>query len=125
MVAARGLAMVRAVRRHVEPANGLDGRCRWDRHDRSAAADARVKSYAARSDAARDALRRRLYALGETQLRRWFKRMKVYGQAYRDEWGADMIENPARHLVYSDRVVKYWNQRQRVGDVSAQLAMSA
>lgn len=98
------------------------GWCRWDRHDREAVADARAQTYVERRDPARAALRRRLDAMGVTQLRRWFKRMSVYSQAYRDEWDTDVIESPTRHLLYSDRVAEYWNQRQRVGDVTSRVA---
>ena len=98
------------------------GACRWELYDREHSADLRVEAYAARRADARDALRQRLTAMSEQQLRRWFKRMNAYFQAYRSEWGADMIETPSRHLVYIDRIAEYWNQRQRVGDVTKRVA---
>lgn len=98
------------------------GTCRWTLYDREHVADRRAEVYATRRDTARDALRHRLDAMGSTQLRRWFHRMNVYGAAYRAEWGSDMIETPARHLMYMDRVAEYWNQRQRVGDVTKRVA---
>ncbi|MGP5441868.1 hypothetical protein [Pseudomonas helleri] len=98
------------------------GVCRWELYDREHAADLRAEAYAARRADARDALRQRLTAMSEQQLRRWFKRMNAYSQAYRSEWGADMIETPSRHLVYIDRIAEYWNQRQRVGDVTKRVA---
>ncbi|MBD8493848.1 hypothetical protein [Pseudomonas syringae] len=91
--------------------------CRWFTHDRELAADARARAYASRREASRDALRNRLDAMTTTQLRRWFARMTVYAQAYRIEWGDDVVASPSRHTIYSDRVCEYWNQRQRIGDV--------
>jgi hypothetical protein len=99
-----------------------DGWCRWDRHDREAAADARACSYSARRTGAVIALQVRLGAMTERQLNRWFRRMRVYAAAYRDEWGHDVIQNAHRHQRYLDRVNEYWNQRQRVGDVKKQVA---
>lgn len=98
------------------------GACRWTLYDREHVADLRAEVYAARRDVARDALRQRLTAMDEPQLRRWFARMSVYSQAYRNEWGSDMIESSTRHQVYTDRIVEYWNQRQRIGDVTQRVA---
>lgn len=98
------------------------GACRWELYDREHAADLRAEAYAARRADAQDALRQRLTAMDIAQLRRWFKRMNVYSQAYRNEWGVDMVESPARHLVYTDRIAEYWNQRQRAGDVVKRVA---
>ena len=98
------------------------GSCRWELCDREYVADLRAQAYATRRDVARDALRQRLEAMDVLQLRRWFARMNVYSAAYRNEWGPDMIETPARHLVYSDRIAAYWDQRQRVGDVAKRVA---
>ena len=98
------------------------GRCRWELFDREHVADLRAEAYAARRDVARDALRQRLTAMSEQQLCRWFARMSVYSQAYRNEWETDLIESPPRHLVYMDRIAEYWNQRQRVGDVVKRVA---
>lgn len=98
------------------------GTCRWELYDREHVADLRAEVYAARRDVARDALRLRLDAMDVTQLRRWFHRMSVYGAAYRAEWGSDVLECPGRHLVYSDRISAYWDQRQRVGDVVRRVA---
>lgn len=103
----------------------MDGRrtaCRWDAYDRGLAADARARSYGARREAARQALRDQLDAMSTTRLRRWFARMNLYAAAYRIEWGEDVISNPARHVIYSDRVCEYWHQRQRVGDVKKSAA---
>lgn len=93
------------------------GASRWDVHDREHVADLRAEAYATRRSAACDALHARLNAMGTDQLRRWFHRMNVYGAAYRREWGSDMHESPGRHLMYSDRQVEYWVQRQRIGDI--------
>ncbi|WP_219096575.1 hypothetical protein [Pseudomonas sp. UMAB-40] len=98
------------------------GACRWELYDREHVADLRAEAYAARRDFARDALRQRLGAMTVEQLRRWFHRMNVYGAAYRAEWGSDTQENPGRHLIYVDRITEYWNQRQRVGDVTKRVA---
>lgn len=98
------------------------GTSRWDLYDREHVADLRAEAYAARRGSARDALHTRLNAMSAEQLRRWFRRMNAYGAAYRAEWGNDTQENPGRHLVYSDRICEYWNQRQRVGDVTKRVA---
>lgn len=98
------------------------GTCRWDVYDREHAADVRAEAYAARRGSAREALHNRLNAMDVDQLRRWFRRMNNYGAAYRREWGSDTHENQARHLLYSDRICEYWNQRQRVGDVARRVA---
>lgn len=98
------------------------GTCRWDVYDREHAADVRAEAYAARRGTAREALHNRLNAMDVDQLRRWFRRMNNYGAAYRREWGSDTHENQSRHLLYSDRICEYWNQRQRVGDVAKRVA---
>lgn len=98
------------------------GTSRWDLYDREHVADQRAEAYAARRESARHALHQRLNAMGTEQLRQWFLRMNVYGAAYRREWGSDTQENPGRHLLYSDRVCEYWNQRQRIGDVKKMVA---
>jgi hypothetical protein len=98
------------------------GTCRWDVYDREHAADVRAEAYAARRGTAREALHNRLNAMDVDQLRRWFRRMNNYGAAYRREWGSDTHENQLRHLLYSDRICEYWNQRQRVGDVARRVA---
>lgn len=98
------------------------GICRWDVHDREHVAEDRSTRYAARREQSVLALRERLSSMDDQQLRRWIKRMQVYGEAYRAEWGSDVVENPGRHLIYLDRVAEYWNQRQRVGDVAKRVA---
>lgn len=98
------------------------GGCRWDTYDRAKAADARSITYRARRDAACKARRDRLETMDEQSLRRWFERVRIYAEAYRNEWGEDVIANPGRHLVYQDRINDYWNQRQRVGDVKKHVA---
>lgn len=96
--------------------------CRWEVHDREHVAEDRSVRYAARREESVLALRERLTAMETPQLRRWLSRMQVYGEAYRAEWGSDVVENPGRHLIYLDRVAEYWNQRQRVGDVNKRVA---
>lgn len=98
------------------------GICRWDVHDREHVAEDRSIKYAAQREQSVAALRERLVAMDDQALRRWFKRMRVYCDAYRAEWGSDVVENPGRHLIYLDRVAEYWNQRQRVGDVAKRVA---
>jgi hypothetical protein len=98
------------------------GSCRWDWHDREHVAEDRSASYLLRRESSVQALRERLTAMDEQQLRCWIKRMQGYGDAYRAEWGSDVVENPGRHLIYLDRVAEYWNQRQRVGDVTKRVA---
>ncbi|AZD84993.1 hypothetical protein C4K14_2159 [Pseudomonas chlororaphis subsp. aureofaciens] len=98
------------------------GWCRWDRHDREAVADVRAESYDKRRTGAVIALQARLGKMDEHQLRRWFKRMRAYAAAYRNEWDRDVIENAHRHQLYLDRVTEYWSQRQRVGDVTKRVA---
>jgi len=96
--------------------------CRWAVHDREHVAEDRSASYLGRRESSIQALRQRLDAMDDQQVRRWIKRMQGYGEAYRAEWGSDVIENPSRHLIYLDRVAEYWNQRQRVGDVAKRVA---
>ncbi|KEX95156.1 hypothetical protein HA62_29705 [Pseudomonas putida] len=98
------------------------GICRWGVHDREHVAEDRSTRYATSREQSVLALRERLNAMDDQQLRRWIKRMQVYGDAYRAEWGSDVVENPGRHLIYLDRVAEYWNQRQRVGDVAKRVA---
>ncbi|WKL53100.1 hypothetical protein Q1W70_00400 [Pseudomonas kielensis] len=98
------------------------GLCRWGVHDREHVAEDRSARYQLRREASVLALRERLSAMDDQQLRRWISRMRVYGDAYRAEWGSDVVENPGRHLIYLDRVAEYWNQRQRVGDVARRVA---
>jgi hypothetical protein len=92
--------------------------CRWEVHDRAHVAQDRSASYALHRDSSVAALRDRLCGMGEEQLRHWFKRMRVYADAYRAEWGSDVVENPGRHLIYLDRVAEYWNHRQRAKHVA-------
>lgn len=95
---------------------------RWDVHDREHVAEERSARYQVRRESSVLALRERLNSMDTHQLRRWFNRMRSYTEAYRAEWGSDVVENPGRHLIYLDRVAEYWNQRQRVGDVSKRVA---
>nr|WP_265365404.1 hypothetical protein [Pseudomonas aeruginosa] len=44
--------------------------------------------------------------------------MKRYGEAYRAEWGEDIIEQPGVHQRYLDRVDAYWAQRERLKQVA-------
>ena len=99
-----------------------DGMSRWAVHDREHVAQDRSIAYMGRREQSIVALRERLVAMDDQALRRWFKRMRVYCEAYRAEWGSDVVENPGRHLIYLDRLGEYWNQRQRVGDVSKRVA---
>lgn len=98
------------------------GSCRWDQHDREHVAEDRSTKYATRREQSVLALRERLNAMDAEQLRRWMGRVRTYAAAYRAEWGHDVVENPSRHLIYLDRIAEYWNQRQRVGEVSKQVA---
>ncbi|WP_223513931.1 hypothetical protein [Pseudomonas sp. GL-R-26] len=98
------------------------GICRWDVHDREHVAEDRSTAYATRREQSVMALRERLTAMDNQQLRRWLGRMNAYAAAYRAEWGSDVVENPGRHLIYLDRVGEYWFQRQRVGDVTKRVA---
>ncbi|AZD50524.1 hypothetical protein [Pseudomonas chlororaphis] len=98
------------------------GLSRWDVHDREHVAEDRSARYQVRREASVLALRERLVAMDDQALRRWFQRMRVYCEAYRAEWGSDVVENPGRHLIYLDRLAEYWNQRQRVGDVKRRAA---
>ena len=99
-----------------------DGMSRWAVHDREHVAQDRSIAYMGRREQSIVALRERLVAMDDQALRRWFKRMRVYCEAYRAEWGSDVVENPGRHLIYLDRLGEYWNQRQRVGDVKKMVA---
>ena len=99
-----------------------DDVCRWGIHDREHVAEDRSARYLLRRESSVLALRERLSLMDEQQLRRWISRMRVYGDAYRAEWGNDVVENPGRHLIYLDRVTEYWNQRQRAGDVAKRVA---
>lgn len=105
----------------------MDGRrqpgwCRWEDFDREAVADTRAAAYDRRRPGVVTALQARLSAMEDTALRQWFCRMQAYAVAYRLEWGTDVLENPARHQRYQDRITEYWNQRQRVGDVTRRVA---
>ncbi|MEO4014801.1 hypothetical protein [Pseudomonas rossensis] len=98
------------------------GSCRWDRHNREHVAEDRSTAYATRREQSVMALRERLNTMDTEQLRRWLSRVRSYAAAYRAEWGSDVVENPGRHLIYLDRIAEYWNQRQRVGEVTRQVA---
>lgn len=119
---AKALKPVAAVVARLKERKHVAGQCRWDVMDREEAADARGQAYAERRERAVLRLRARLNAMAEPDLRCWFARMKGYAEAYRAEWGSDVIENQARHAQFADRVAEYWNQRHRIGDVSKRVA---
>ena len=51
--------------------------------------------------------------------------MKRYGEAYRAEWGDDVLEQPHVHARYHDRVAAYWEQLQRLGRVKKKVKKAA
>ncbi|KPD29200.1 MULTISPECIES: hypothetical protein [Pseudomonas aeruginosa group] len=91
---------------------------RWHRVDRDVVAVQRAEAYAERRDHHQQRLAERLRGMSDQQLARWAARMKRYGEAYREEWGEDILECPSVHQRYHDRVAAYWAQRERLKRVA-------
>ena len=91
---------------------------RWLENDRDVVAEARAELYAQRREHHQQRLAERLRGMSDHQLAAWAARMKRYGEAYRAEWGEDVLELPEVHQRYHDRVAAYWTQRERLKQVA-------
>ncbi|MBG4154622.1 hypothetical protein I4928_20885 [Pseudomonas aeruginosa] len=91
---------------------------RWLENDRDVVAEVRAELYAQRREHHQERLVERLRGMSDRQLAAWAARMKRYGEAYRAEWGEDIIEQPGVHQRYLDRVDAYWAQRERLKQVA-------
>ncbi|EKM6336716.1 hypothetical protein PU680_006286, partial [Pseudomonas aeruginosa] len=91
---------------------------RWHQVDRDVVAVQRAEAYAERREHHQQRLAERLLRMSDQQLARWAARMKRYGEAYREEWGEDILECPSVHQRYHDRVAAYWAQRERLKRVA-------
>lgn len=91
---------------------------RWLENDRDVVAEVRAELYAQRREHHQQRLAERLLGMSAQQLSRWAARMKRYGEAYRAEWGDDVLELPEVHQRYHDRVAAYWTQRERLKQVA-------
>lgn len=91
---------------------------RWQQVDRDAVAVQRAEAYAERREHHQQRLAERLRGMSDQELARWAARMKRYGEAYREEWGEDILEYPSVHQRYHDRVTAYWAQRERLKRVA-------
>lgn len=91
---------------------------RWLENDRDVVAEQRAQMYAQRREHHQQRLAECLRGMSDQQLSRWALRMKRYGEAYRAEWGEDIIEQPDVHQRYLDRVDAYWAQRERLKQVA-------
>ncbi|HBP4592594.1 TPA: hypothetical protein L5618_004852 [Pseudomonas aeruginosa] len=91
---------------------------RWLENDRDVVAEARAELYAQRREHHQQRLAERLRGMSDHQLAAWAARMKRYGEAYRAEWGDDVLELPEVHQRYHDRVAAYWTQRERLKQVA-------
>ncbi|MCO3187905.1 hypothetical protein FA223_32540, partial [Pseudomonas aeruginosa] len=98
---------------------------RWHQVDRDVAALQRAEAYAERREHHQQRLAERLRRMSDQELARWAARMKRYGEAYRAEWGDDVLEQPHVHARYHDRVAAYWEQLQRLGRVKKKIKKAA
>ncbi len=91
---------------------------RWHQVDRDVVALQRAEAYAERREHHQQRLAERLRGMSDQELARWAARMKRYAEAYREEWGEDILECPGVHQRYHDRVAAYWAQRERLKRVA-------